>query len=299
MVDEKRRTFDHVDLATVRPRPLLAERPERWPSRASFGHVLEVEDDERFVVRFVRMYPNAVPPSRAGIHRILVVCTHDELVVVSCMRGKYELDLLETGHIASVIRTIGQVVVQRGLLVDIVDSAVGGVVEGLPLPGVEKVAADVGVGEDKLGAGGGYEEGKEREEGIASTHGRPDQGGGGAAGGRWPGGEAGGRRAGERSRRRAAQRSSPPSRASAFSNIDLVWARRLTFLACVGCCSSPGSRSSVPPRSGRKSKPSRLQLQGLRDGPRPDAGYSCRAVSVGQWVAPRRRVVVIGPLWAV
>lgn len=83
--------------------------------------------------------------------------------------------MLRTRDLTKIVdetRTIGKIGVHGSGLIDIVDSAVGGVVHRLPGPTAEELLSDVRIGQRKLGGGasGRYEDGGKREDSITSTH---------------------------------------------------------------------------------------------------------------------------------
>ena len=58
-----KRTFDDVNLPTVGPWTGLAQSPKGRPGGAAGGHVCQVEDEYRLVVRILRGDAHAVAPT--------------------------------------------------------------------------------------------------------------------------------------------------------------------------------------------------------------------------------------------
>lgn len=75
-------TFDNVDFTAIRPRAILAQGPERWPSAASLWHVLNVDDQKRFIVRRGRLDSNTLAASGTRGYDFVCVGAHDELLIV-------------------------------------------------------------------------------------------------------------------------------------------------------------------------------------------------------------------------
>src|SRR5579863_67564 len=72
--------FDNVNFATSGPRTLLAQSPKGGPGRAAVGHVLQVENEYRLVVRRLRRDAHAVPPTRGWANNGPIVGAHEEFM---------------------------------------------------------------------------------------------------------------------------------------------------------------------------------------------------------------------------
>lgn len=70
--------FDNVNFAAGGPWTLLAQGPKGGPGCATIGHVLQVEDEYRLVVRGLRGDAHAVAPTRGWANDGPIVGAHDE-----------------------------------------------------------------------------------------------------------------------------------------------------------------------------------------------------------------------------
>jgi hypothetical protein len=72
--------FDNVNFAAGGPGTLFAQGPEGGPGGATGGHVLQVEDEYRLVVRGLRGDAYAVSPTRGRANDGPIVCADDERI---------------------------------------------------------------------------------------------------------------------------------------------------------------------------------------------------------------------------